>query len=199
MTPLHYSFMLVFLSLGAVAAGLVALVKASRIRAAAQANLDDAKAQIEQAQQIAEETDGHLVEAKKLLDSERDRGDRYFRCIETVERERNQWQDAYSASAAGHANAQQMMLNELGRLSKRMLRAKDALEREPGGDVPPGTEDKRRTDALKLLDTRMDPRLQAIHDSFAAEHDPETGIGAQIERPEHDLTEGEAAQRKSAH
>jgi hypothetical protein len=199
MPQLPYSLTLLFFSLGLLAVAVLALVRMSRIRGRAEANLNDATESLAEAKEIAEEADGKLVEAKELLDSERARGDRYFRSIETVERERNQWQDAYSASAAGHANAQQMMLSELGRLSKRMLRAKEALERKPGGDVAPGATDKRVADAIKLLDTRMDPRLQAIHDAFVAEHDPDTGIAQQIERPTLELSEGEAAQRKAAH
>lgn len=140
-----------------------------------------------------------VAQAKADLTSERDRGDRYFRCIETIEKERNQWQQAYELAASGHATAQQMMMTELGRLSKRMERAKKYLK----GEVEPPEAVVRDRDpnewriemAILGLDTVVDRRLQTISDSYAEATGPEGTIVKSVERPPLELTPEEAASR----
>jgi hypothetical protein len=149
-----------------------------------------------------------LEEAAKLvglvkadLASERDRGDRYFRCIETIEKERNQWQEAYDLAASGHATAQQMMMSELGRLSKRMERAKRYLSGEV--DAPEAIVRDRDPNEWRIeqargaLDTVVDPRLQAISETYAEATGPEGTIVKGIDRPPLELTAEEAAARVS--
>ena len=129
---------------------------------------------------------GREVEAlgQSLL-SERARADRYFRSIETIERERNEWQQAYEVASTGHANAQSMMMEELGRLGRRLERAKAALKRDPPDAAA----------ALAQL-TQIEPNagLKELAEKYRGEHGPE-GIQAKIERTIVDLTPTEAEER----
>ncbi len=163
--------------------------------AAAQKEIDEESGVVAQLEAAAK-----LVgQVKADLTAERDRGDRYFRCIETIEKERNQWQQAYEAAASGHATAQQMMMTELGRLSKRMERAKRYLKGEvepPEGLVREKDPNEWRIEmAILGLDTVVDRRLQAVAESYQEATGPGGTIVKGVERTPLELTSDEAASR----
>lgn len=129
-----------------------------------------------------------LENAARTARDERARADRYFSSVEKIERERNQWQQAYESSVAGHGRAQELMMREVGRLAHRLRRAKALLDAAPL-DVA----ELRRT-----LDTAPNEVLAAVQAQYGATHDPESGMASAIERPTLDLTPEERAARQIA-
>ncbi len=128
-----------------------------------------------------------LADVEAAADDSQQRAMRYFGCIETIERERNEWQAAYDQAVAGHARAQEMLLGELSRMGRRLDKARKALE-----DSPPHVEA-----ALALVSTQPKDDVLALPAAYKRTHDPGEGVGSRIERPALDLTPDEARQRES--
>lgn len=178
-----------------IALWLISWRPMSRKLAAAQTHLDEAARLVSSAERQEEARKKELDALESGLDALRrdvednyERAMRYFRCIETIERERNEWQAAYEKAVSGHGRAQEMMLGELGRMGRRIEGAQKALEADP-----PQVERARA-----LLSTRAKDEVLKLPEQYAADHDPETGAGAAIQRSVLDLTEEEVRQRSGA-
>lgn len=152
--------------------------EANRMVSAQQAQEEARKRELDELQR-------ELDELRGIADDSYERAMRYFRCIETIERERNDWHAAYEKAVSGHARAQEMMLGELGRMGRRIESAQEALRADP-----PQVER-----AHALLATTAKEEVLRLPEEYQVEHDPETGVGASVQRSVLDLTEDEVRQR----
>lgn len=68
-----------------------------------------------------------LAEAAKLVTEERLRADRYFKMVEAMEKERDEWRALYQKSSAEFGNAQEMLESMLAYCEKGLVAAEKVL------------------------------------------------------------------------
>ncbi|NIR32907.1 MAG: hypothetical protein GWN84_27155 [Gammaproteobacteria bacterium] len=107
-----------------------------------------------------------VVAANKKAQAERDeaaaRADRYFKVIEDIERERNDWAERCRSAIVGHSAAQDLMMADNARLLRRL----EAVAAEARKEQPDAAKLSR------LATVRPDPTLEALAEQYKAEHGP---------------------------
>jgi len=85
-------------------------------------------------QEALERTTKAGAELQHALDQaalESARADRYFACIQNIERERGEWQVIYHEAVAGAQNAQELLMAEIARLVTELRKATGKGEVSP--------------------------------------------------------------------
>lgn len=144
-----------------------ALTQATERAAVKKGHAEPAGDELQQAAQA-------LEEQKHLAREATDRADRFFRCIEKIEKERNDWFAAYEFAVNAHQNAQQALFSDLERLGKRLQAIKKIAKKEL---ALAHQEERAPLDALarvaELADASLSPVVSRAVQEFASIHGEE--------------------------
>lgn len=110
--------------------------------------------------------------------------ERYFGCIATIERERDEWAAVARDAVAGHQRAQELMMEEISRLHRRLTMIASLVADPPKSwGLRWLTANRAWLKRLGHLARPMEnPTLERIFGDYAEQFNWERGMPSKIER-----------------
>lgn len=121
-----------------------------------------------------------MEEATNLAKEQWTRANGYFVVIEQIGVERDRWNGAYHDASGGHRTAQAMLMNELNRLSKILMRAAQSCTDTTGKKGRQSLTAEQIEALRNLCSNHVDPKIAVVVAEYSERHGEE-GMTSDIE------------------